>query len=78
MPIIAPFAEVVNIPREIIVNTYQYGMGLMGFITPTGLVLASLAMVKITFDKWLIFVMPLLVILTIYVMIILTISVYII
>ncbi len=60
MPIMAPLADVVGIPRDNIVSSYQFGMGLMAFITPTGLVLASLAMVNITFDKWLRFVMPLL------------------
>ena len=60
MPIMAPLADVVGLPRDNIVSAYQYGMGLMAFITPTGLVLASLAMVNVTFDKWLKFVMPLL------------------
>ncbi|ELR65825.1 Arginine/ornithine antiporter ArcD [Photobacterium marinum] len=60
MPIMAPLADVVGIPRDNIVSAYQFGMGLMAFITPTGLVLASLAMVNVTFDKWLKFVMPLL------------------
>ncbi|MGF1717952.1 YfcC family protein [Photobacterium chitinilyticum] len=60
MPIMAPLADVIGIPRDNIVSSYQFGMGLMAFITPTGLVLASLAMVNVTFDKWLRFVMPLL------------------
>lgn len=60
MPIMAPLADVVGIPRDNIVSAYQFGMGLMAFITPTGLVLASLAMVNVTFDKWLKFVIPLL------------------
>ncbi|WP_461536513.1 YfcC family protein [Spongorhabdus nitratireducens] len=60
MPIMAPLADVVGMPRDNIVSAYQYGMGLMAFITPTGLVLASLAMVNVTFDKWLKFVLPLL------------------
>ena len=60
MPIMAPLADVVGLPRDNIVSAYQYGMGLMAFITPTGLVLASLAMVNVTFDKWLKFMMPLL------------------
>ena len=60
MPIMAPLADVVGLPRDNIVSAYQYGMGLMAFITPTGLVLASLAMVNVTFDKWLKFVLPLL------------------
>ena len=33
----------------------------MGFITPTGLILASLAMVNITYDKWLKFILPLMI-----------------
>ncbi len=76
MPIMAPLADVVNIGREFVVNAYQYGMGLMAFITPTGLILASLTMVKVGYDKWLRFVMPLLIILTIFTMIILTLLVY--
>lgn len=76
MPIMAPLADVVDIGREFVVNAYQYGMGLMAFITPTGLILASLTMVKVGYDKWLRWVMPLLVILTLFTMIVLTVSVY--
>jgi uncharacterized ion transporter superfamily protein YfcC len=59
MPIMAPLADVVGVGRDVVVNAYQYGLGLISFITPTGLILASLAMVGITYDKWLKFVMPL-------------------
>lgn len=76
MPIMAPLADTVGIGREVIVNAYQYGMGLFFFISPTGLILASLAIVKVGFDKWLKFVMPLFFILLVVVMIALTISVY--
>ena len=76
MPIMAPLADVVGIPRELVVSAYQYGMGLMAFITPTGLILASLTMVNITYDKWLKFVMPLLGILILLAMTVLTIEVY--
>lgn len=76
MPIMAPLADVVAAPREIVVDAYQYGMGLMAFITPTGLILASLTMVNVTYDKWIKFVMPLLIILTLFSMVYLTISVY--
>ena len=64
------------IGREVIVNAYQYGMGLFAFINPTGLILASLAIVKIGYDKWLKFVLPLVLILTVFTMISLTIQVY--
>lgn len=75
MPIIAPLADTVGFGREIIVNCYQYGMGLFAFINPTGLVLATLAIVNISYDKWLKFVMPLVFILLAFVFIITTISV---
>jgi len=76
MPIMAPLADTVNIGRETIVDTYQYGMGLFYLINPTSLILAALAIVKIAFDKWLQFIMPLVFILSITTMILLTISVY--
>src|SRR5690606_1179225 len=38
MPIMAPLADGVGIGREAIVNTYQYGMGLFAFVSPTGLI----------------------------------------
>ncbi len=59
IPIMAPLADAVGLPREVIISAYIYGLGLIGFITPTGLILASLEMVDVTFDKWLKFVMPL-------------------
>ncbi|MBD0824535.1 YfcC family protein [Aestuariibaculum marinum] len=77
MPIISPLADGVGIGRDLVVNAYQYGMGLFAFINPTGLILASLAIVKVGYDKWLKFVTPLVIILTIFIMIALTIAVYI-
>ena len=77
MPIMSPLADGVGIGRESIVNAYQFGMGLFYFINPTGLILASLAIVKVGYDKWIKFVMPLVLILLIFTMLALTISVYI-
>ena len=76
MPIMAPLADGVGIGRELIVNAYQYGMGLFAFISPTGLILASLTMVKVGYDKWIKFVMPLIGILAIIAMSVLTFLVY--
>ena len=59
MPIMAPLADTVGLSRDVIVSSYAYGQGLMSFITPTGLILATLEMVDVTYDKWLKFVMPL-------------------
>lgn len=59
MPIMAPLADTVGLPRDIIVSAYQYGQGLMAFITPTGLILVTLSMVGVTYDRWLKFILPL-------------------
>ncbi|MFB9058180.1 YfcC family protein [Mariniflexile ostreae] len=76
MPIMSPLADTVGIGREAIVNAYQYGMGLFAFVSPTGLILASLAIVKVGYDKWLKFVMPLVIILLVFTMLWLTVQVY--
>jgi uncharacterized ion transporter superfamily protein YfcC len=76
MPIMAPLADTVGLGREIIVDTYQYGMGLFYLINPASLILAALTIVKIGYNKWLRFIMPLLLILLATTMILLTISVY--
>ncbi|WP_397362713.1 YfcC family protein [Olleya sp. R77988] len=76
MPIMSPLADSVGVGREIVVNAYQYGMGLFYFINPTGLILASLAVVKVGFNKWLKFVMPLFITLIIFTLIVMTISSY--
>lgn len=76
MPIMSPLADTVGVGREIVVDCYQYGMGLFAFISPTGLILASLAIVKVGYDKWLKFIMPLVFILLLFSIIMLSISVY--
>ena len=74
MPIMAPLADTVGIPREVVVSAYQYGQGLMAFITPTGLILVTLSMVDVTYDKWLKFIMPLMGIIGVFAAIMLTIQ----
>ncbi|WP_426350140.1 YfcC family protein [Alloiococcus sp. CFN-8] len=59
MPIMAPLADSVGLSRDIIVSAYQYGQGLIAFITPTGLILATLAMVHVGYNKWFKFILPL-------------------
>lgn len=60
IPIMAPLADAVGVPRDVIITAYIFGQGLMLFITPTGLILASLEMVNVTYNKWLRFILPLL------------------
>ncbi len=76
MPIMSPLADTVGIGREIIVNAYLSGMGIFNIINPTGLVLATLGIAKIGFDKWLKFVWPLVLVLGLIAMFFLSISVY--
>ena len=63
MPIIGGLAVIVNVPGREIVNTYLFGMGIMGFMTPTGLILPSLALVNVSLKAWWKFIYPLLIML---------------
>jgi uncharacterized ion transporter superfamily protein YfcC len=63
MPVIGALAIMVNVPGREIVNSYLFGMGIMGFITPTGLILPSLALVNVSFKAWWRFIYPLLILL---------------
>ena len=63
MPVIGALAIMVNVPGREIVNTYLFGMGIMGFVTPTGLILPSLALVNVSFNAWWRFIYPLLILL---------------
>lgn len=76
MPIMSPLADNVGIGREVMVNAYQFGVGLFKFISPTGILLASLALVNVGYNKWLKFIMPLVIMLAILAMVMLTIGVY--
>lgn len=75
MPIMAPLADSIGVSREIVVNAYNWGQGLVLFITPTGLILVILEMAEITFDKWLKYILPLVGIIGVYTIIMLLISV---
>lgn len=56
MPIFAPLADAVGMPRWIIVMAYQYGQYAMLFLAPTGLVMATLQMLNMKYSHWLRFV----------------------
>jgi uncharacterized ion transporter superfamily protein YfcC len=60
MPIIGALAIIVNIPGREIINSYMYGMNIMQFIAPTGMVLPSLALVNVSLKAWMNFITPLL------------------
>ena len=77
MPIMAPLADSVGLSREVVINAYNWGQGLMSFITPTGLILVTLEMAETTFDKWLKYILPLMGIMAVYAIIMLVISTFI-
>jgi len=75
MPIIGALAVIINIPGREIVNSYMYGMCIMSFLAPTGLILPSLAMVNISLKTWFKYITPLLIIITILCMLALIIGI---
>ncbi|WP_042357583.1 YfcC family protein [Bacillus rubiinfantis] len=58
MPILAPLADTVDIPRFVIVTAYQFGQYAMLFLAPTGLVMATLQMLNMRYSHWFRFVWP--------------------
>jgi uncharacterized ion transporter superfamily protein YfcC len=76
MPIIGALAIIVNIPGREIVNAYLYGMCIMSFLAPTGLILPSLAMVNISLKTWFKFILPFLIVITLLSMIALITGLY--
>ena len=67
MPILAPLADTVGLSRAVVVDAFTWGQGIILFITPTGLIFVVLQIVGIPYNKWLKFVMPLLLIIAILV-----------
>lgn len=58
MPILAPLADNVGLPRFVIVCAYQWGQYAMLFLAPTGLVMATLQMLNMKYSHWFRFVWP--------------------
>jgi uncharacterized ion transporter superfamily protein YfcC len=76
MPIIGALAIIVNIPGREIVNSYMYGMGIMSFVAPTGMILPSLALLNVSLKTWMKFITPLLFMLIILCSIFLIVGIY--
>src|SRR5690606_5841040 len=63
MPIMGSLALLVNVPGREIVNAYLFGMGIIGFITPTGLILPALVLTNVSMKAWLKFIYPIIILL---------------
>ena len=58
MPIMSALGASVGAPVAAVVSAYVYGIGLMFFVSPSGMVLPSLAMAGVGYDRWLRFIGP--------------------
>jgi uncharacterized ion transporter superfamily protein YfcC len=76
MPIMAPLSDVVGVTRQVAVLAFQFGDGFSNIILPTNIVLmAILGFAGIPYDRWVRFVGPLLVKLSLAAMLALVIAV---
>ena len=67
MPLQAPAADVLGFSRQIAVTAFQLGDGLGNVISPlSGLMMGTIAVAQVPFDKWLRFVTPFTIILSVY------------
>lgn len=69
MPIMAPVADFAGVGRELVVTAYQSASGIVNLVTPTSaVVMGGLAIGRVPYERWLVFMWPLLVILTVLIM----------
>jgi len=62
MPIMAPLADLVEVSRQVAVLAYQFGDGFTNILVPTNAVLIGiLSMAGVPYDRWVRFLMPLMV-----------------
>ena len=69
IPILAPVSDFAGVDRSLAVTAYQSASGIVNLITPTSaVVVGALAIGRVPYDRWLRFVAPLLLILTVLIM----------
>ncbi|MFY0689246.1 MAG: YfcC family protein [Cyclobacteriaceae bacterium] len=59
MPILGALGIAVGVSGDTVVNAYLFGAGLMFLISPTEMILPSIALVNINYNTWLRFILPL-------------------
>ncbi len=75
MPIMAPLADIAGVDRSLVVTAYQTASGMLNLINPTfAVVMGGLALARIRYDKWLRFVLPLMIMLLILYAVVLSIG----
>ena len=74
-PILAPLADFANVGRELVVTAYQSANGLVNLINPTfAVVVGGLAIGRVSYDRWLAFIWPLLLILTVFITVVISVG----
>ena len=69
MPILAPVADFAGVKRELVVTAFATASGMVNLITPTSaVVMGGLAIGRVPYERWLRFVWPLLLVLSVIVM----------
>lgn len=69
MPIMAPVADFAGVGRDLVVTAFQSANGIVNLINPTfAVVMGALAIGRVPYERWLRFMAPLLLILTIIIM----------
>jgi len=75
MPIMAPLADFSGVGRDLVVTAYQSANGLVNFFNPTfAVVMGGLAVGRVPYDRWLRFVLPLCLIITVIIMVVLSVG----
>ncbi len=78
MPILAPVADFAGVERSLVVTAFATGSGIVNLITPTSaVVMGGLAIGRVPYERWLRFVWPLLLALTVIIMAALSAAVFI-
>jgi uncharacterized ion transporter superfamily protein YfcC len=76
MPILAPVADFAGVSRSLVVTAFQSAEGIVNLITPTSaVVMGGLAIARVPYERWLRFIWPLLLILTLIIMVALSLGV---
>lgn len=77
MPILAPLADFASVNRDLVVTAFQSANGLVNLINPTfAVVIGGLAIARVSYDRWLVFIWPLLLILTLFISLVISIGAF--
>ncbi len=61
MPIMAPFSDLIGVSRQATVMAFQFGDGFTNMITPTsGVLIGALGVARVPYEKWVKWVIPVL------------------